>query len=153
MSERKNELDFFATAYKRLDEIDERLKEIAESIKLAQPKKAGAVTLHFNPCGKNCSGCPHPTWRKWYVDPSKDNKKFLSYVIKHPFKSLSKKKDFVPVYPITAMLVREAEVLLKERSDIINYIKNAKKGIEGAMKASANKVEKVKTKEHKVHFA
>ncbi len=50
----------------RITEINFRLDLISELIKLNQPRKPGAITLHLYGCGKDCLGCPHPKWLVWH---------------------------------------------------------------------------------------
>jgi hypothetical protein len=61
-----------------LNGLNHELAGCADRIKQNQPKKSGALTLHFTTCSKkeSCNGCPHPIWLSWFnpthgVNPDK----------------------------------------------------------------------------------
>lgn len=74
MSEEKTKLengqslrDKFGDAGAAIYHLNSYLEQLAELIKEEQPGRPdGAIQLYFEPCGKGCSGCPHPRWGTWF---------------------------------------------------------------------------------------
>ncbi|BBN60275.1 hypothetical protein [Hydrogenovibrio marinus] len=126
-------------ALDRITEINLRLESLSELIKKSQPKKPGAITLHLYSCGKDCLGCPHPSWLVWYSTKKGDDSVFLSYKTKTPLRKVKRSGDFKESSEKTKRLIKEAIELLQERSEIINMVSNLNKKL-----SAMGKVRKLK---------
>lgn len=100
--------------------IEHRLIEIDVILRDKQTKTHGALTMRFNKCGKNCSGCPHVTWVKW-VDPSKSYRrarsKWHGAIVDNPLRH-ARNKTSLPVKEF----IEEAVELIDKRTRLIANI-------------------------------
>ena len=112
--------DYIETANKRLVEISELLKDL-------QPKAPGSVLLSLYNCGKDCNGCPHPIWHKWFIKKSAamgGKVSFLRTKIENPLNRVATGGKFAENLAEVKELIREAESLIKKRHQILNSSAN-----------------------------
>lgn len=127
----------------RVKQINTRLKVISDELKAFQPKSPGAITLHHYDCGKNCSGCPHPRWKQWYLNTNNITRKFLSATIKSPLKRVKTSGKFSENSNKVKQLIKEAETLIKEKKIIIKSIRDFERKVIGAVKSSRSELNKI----------
>lgn len=105
----------------RLHFLNSRLAELHDEIKKSQPVASGAVCLELYPCGKGCTGCPHPRWVKYnWIQSTNGKSVMLSINLdakkKEPVLQLARKDKH---YKATVALIREAKSILEERSNLL----------------------------------
>lgn len=105
----------------RLHLMNSRLAELHDEIKAVQPVASGAVCLELYPCGKGCTGCPHPRWVKYNWIVATSGKSVLLGINldaqkKEPILTLERK---APHYRALATLIREAKSILEERTNLL----------------------------------
>lgn len=111
----------------RLHQLNARLVELHDEIKASQPIASGAVCLELYPCGPGCVGCPHPRWVRYkWADAKGGNSGMLMGTNlgakgKDPVLSLTRKFEN---YEETALLVRQAKLVLKERTAVLGAIRS-----------------------------
>lgn len=124
----------FESVHERFYGINQRLLEIHNELRAAQPKYEDAVdqeragvALDLYSCGQQCLGCPHPRWMKykWFEVP-----RTLANP-KHKFKAIGHELESDPVLSISRKaanrelllaMVREAKALIAERADLIAVV-------------------------------
>lgn len=112
-------------SFDRIKSINMRLMALTTEIKESQPKTGGAITLHLYDCGKECMGCPHPTWLHWFLrkkNPGNTETIMLSTKIDNPMRRLKRTGEFVNTFEKTRLLVQEALNIIEERSNLVEAI-------------------------------
>jgi hypothetical protein len=117
--------EMFNRVLDRLHTLNSRLAELHDEIKAVQPVASGAVCLELYPCGKGCTGCPHPRWVKYTWIPGKDDKAVMLGINldaqkKEPVLALARKDKH---YKPTVTLIREAKSILEERSKLLACVR------------------------------
>jgi hypothetical protein len=95
-----------------LSKIDARLQRIAWELPQRQSQKR-PVQLTFSLCNPQtpCTHCPHPRWLRWVPNPRRPGK-FLPSRVDNPGRVLRGEPSALALY-------REAEGLLRLRTDIL----------------------------------
>lgn len=123
MGERVDQHHVAQLSANRLDEIIERLSEIAELLKLPefQPARTGSITLSLNNCGTGCLGCPHPTWLRWRASFNASSKKYIftGSKISDPLNRVRSAGEFQEGAPYVRSLIKEAKELLEEKEKLV----------------------------------
>lgn len=110
-----------------INKYNHRLLDIHTELKKVQPVASGSICLELYPCGKGCTGCPHPRWVKYrWADenepvPGRLIATNLDAAGRDPVLALSRK---APYYKQAASLVREAKTILVARSKLLASIKS-----------------------------
>lgn len=122
----------FDSALDQLHKLNDRLLELHDAIKAAQPVAPGSVCLELYPCGPGCTGCPHPRWVIYQWSAPKGNRPGLlqGYNLgaqnRDPVLVLARK---APHYQATATLIREAKSILAERTALLTAIRTLRTAI------------------------
>lgn len=108
-----------------LEGLNLKLARIADKIKNNQPKKPGALILHFTKCTRTCKGCPHPVWQQWFNPTNGVNPdKWASKKVKYPRKLIPKNAT-----PELRDAVEEALEVIETRRKLLEVIKTISKNI------------------------
>jgi hypothetical protein len=107
---------------KRIEEINESLKASEKAIKDFQPVSTGSITLHLYGCGKDCLGCPHVRWYRWFYN--RKAKAFQSHSIKNPLRRLKRTGEFEENYDFVKTVIVEVTKLVEERKKLISGLTN-----------------------------
>lgn len=110
----------------RLDEINDRLKEISLELKAYQPPISGRLTLELSKCSeKGCIACPHPRWMAWKTIKNKfGSDSYASKDVNDPWRRIKASGEFKENYEYIKLLVIEARDLIKEKE---MYVKGFQK--------------------------
>ncbi|MCG5539277.1 hypothetical protein [Halorhodospira sp. 9622] len=111
--------------------ITQQLLYIEQRLRAAQDRVPGAVLLYMNSCGRNCAGCPHPTWKQWFAKPSKKNIRgssprdgrlmvWSAKTIRYPLRSIRNSPTYTPEIE---ELIQEALRLIRKREDLLKRFK------------------------------
>lgn len=125
----------FNSVLDRLHALNTRLAELHDEIKQVQPVASGSVCLELYPCGKGCTGCPHPRWVKynWIEKKKGDGKPILLGINldakgKEPILALQRKDAH---FAATVALIREAKSILEERSKLLVQVRQLRSFAKG----------------------
>lgn len=131
--------DLFDRVLDKLHWQNQRLAQLVEEIRTAQPMASGSVCLELHPCRpEGCRGCPHGRWVQYHWRPSKTNGEEdilisvnLSAAKRDPILPLPRKAEH---FQKTATLIREAKSILSDRAKLISVFRK----VEYAAKLNSN---------------
>lgn len=131
--------DYFEIAeysVNKLDEINDRLKEISSELKTYQPPISGRLTLELVKCSKEgCIACPHPRWLSWKVIHTKyGDKKLASKMVDDPWRRIKGSGEFKENYLYIKALVLEAREIIKERQELTKAFQKLRTAAKNSLK-------------------
>lgn len=110
-----------------LDGLNQELASCADRIKDNQPRKIGALTLHFTTCSKkeSCNGCPHPVWLSWFNPTNGVNPdKWAAKKVIHPRRHIPKNAT-----PELKQVIDEALKLIEIRKKLLEAVSSISRNV------------------------
>ena len=133
----------FSEILAKLHGLNSQVLVLHNDIKTSQSTKSGAVCLEVYPCGKGCSGCPHPRWVRYqWRAKGKTGDGYmacsnLDAMNRDPILSLPRSEKN---YKLTAGLIRDAKAVMLERAKLLTALRAFKRAAMPVKRHRANHV-------------
>lgn len=113
----------------RFNDINKRVFDIRQRFIEIHPIVEGAVWPDLYFCGKECLGCPHLRWVRWQknLKPNPLKKWLATRIDKNPRNYFLSKNQHKESIQERLSLMRELNVLLKEKEMLVKYLSSLKK--------------------------
>ena len=104
-----------------VENLNQRLYEIAALLKQLQPMGNGSVILELTSCGvKGCGSCPHLRWRLYKPMKTENGSRYVGFEIKgSPLRRIKRTGEYKECAEKVYLLVNQALQIEKRRKSIL----------------------------------